>query len=999
MRAKIPLPAALPGMVWMVFFGWAETAGKSAPSFEFDILPLLEVHCLTCHSQATSQGDLVLETLPSLLQGGKSGPAIVPTRPDRSLLLEKLITGQMPPGEKKLAEGDIEKIRRWIAEGAWPTHRAGPARAEAAPLPSVTEQEILPIFQIRCITCHGKRRQEGGLDLRTRASRLKGGRSGPALILGKPDESLLIQKIVSGEMPPVEQQQANSVRPPTEGELELLRRWIEAGAPGNRNPTDSGALGRKAPVTQEDRRFWSFQPPVRSPVPLMSHRRRVRNPIDAFLLQRLETQRLGFSPPANPLTLLRRAYLDLTGMPPSPAEAENYLHDQRPKAYERMIDRLLASPRYGERWGRYWLDLAGYSDSEGFGDHDGVRRFAWRYRDYVIRSLNQDKPYSQFLTEQIAGDELGDYRQKEVDRPLMDRLAATGFLRTTPDPTDAPERGFISERMNVIADEVEVLTSAILGLTIQCARCHDHKYDPISQQDYYRLSAILQTAYDPYEWLPPKKRILKMGLESEIQRVTAHNTPLEMEIGQLEERLLSLAEPFSTRLFNQRLAALPAELREELEALVYTPRGYEGSELARKFLACREVSQQDGSGIATYLIRKFKKTLEIVSPQLDKQFPEFKEAADPLRKQLDEAKGKILPKPYIRVLTDIGGRPSTTFVLKRGDPLTPGEPVQPSVPAVLTEGLQPYQPESLDFSTDSSGRRLALARWLGQPNHPLTSRVAVNQIWLRHFGRGLVPTPSNFGRSGKPPTHPELLDWLATELVRQEWKIKALHRLILTSTAYRQSSLIGASQRAGDPDNVLFSRMSGRRLDAEALYDSILKVTARLDATMFGPPEQLEIKSDKEVVAIGSDRGYRRSLYTLQRRYTPVSLLEAYDLPAMTPNCLQRRQSTVATQALHMMNGSVVWEHSRYMAGRVIDEVGNDLSRQVETSYWQVLARPPADWELQEGQSSLERFTGYWIDRLIDDREAAPVRGKARWLALASFCHTLLNSAEFSFVD
>jgi len=318
--------------------------------------------------------------------------------------------------------------------------------------------------------CHGKRKQEGGLDLRTQSSRIRGGKSGPALIPGDPEKSLIIQKIVSGEMPPAKLQFANSVRPATVAELEKLKRWIAAGAPAG----PEGAA-QKDSVKDQDRSFWSFQPPKRPPVLLVKAQDRVRNPIDAFLLAKLEEKQLTFSPEAEPLTLMRRAYLDLTGMPPSPEDIDTYLKDQRPDAYERMIDRLLASPAYGERWARYWLDLAGYYDSESAGAHDPIRPYAWRYRDYVIRSLNDDKPYSVFLTEQIAGDELFDYKKvKQATQDVMDRLAATGFLRMAPDTSDLPELAFIGERASVIADEIETLSSSVMGLTIGCAHCHDH---------------------------------------------------------------------------------------------------------------------------------------------------------------------------------------------------------------------------------------------------------------------------------------------------------------------------------------------------------------------------------------------------------------------------------------------------------------------------------------------------------------------------------------------
>ena len=954
-----------------------------------------------CHGQEPRQGGLDLQSLASLLKGGESGAAIVVGNPDQSLIMEKLVTGQMPPGGKTLSAEDIERVRSWIEIGSAEEYgmNLGSEGAGHSTFPAVSEKDVLPIFQVRCVACHGKRRQEGGLDLRTRASRLKGGRSGPAVLPGKPDLSPVIQKIESGEMPPVELQLANSVRPPTGAELELLRRWIAGGARPD-SPVSAKVAGNGAPVvTEEDRRFWSFQPPSRPSIPEVRAQELVKTPVDAFLLEKLEAKGLSFSPEATPLKLLRRAYLDLVGMPPSAAEVESYLRDQRPDAYERMIERLLSSNQYGERWGRYWLDLAGYSDSEGFGAHDRFRQYAWRYRDYVIRSFNQDKPYSQFLTEQIAGDELGDYRQEKVTQELIDRLAATGFLRTTPDPTDAPERGFISERMTVIADEIEVLTSAVMGLTVKCARCHDHKYDPISQKDYYRLSAILQASYDPYEWLPPKKRRIEIGLEKEKDEVAAYNKPLKVEIQSLEKRLLEEAAPFVERLLEERLANLPDALREEVRNLAHTPGSHEGGELTRKFLVVKELSGEETSEVRRYLARKFKKTLEIGLGDLNRRFPEFKEKADALRQQLDPVKGKLRQQPYVRALMDTGGRPSTTFFLHRGNPLSPGEAVTPGIPAVLTDGLSPFQVHPLEGGRDSSGRRLALARWLTQPNHPLTSRVIVNQVWLRHFGSGLVPSPSNFGRSGEPPTHPEMLDWLATEFVGKGWSIKTLHRLMMTSTAYRQTSRVGREALELDPENILLSRMKRGRMDAEALYDSILKVTGRLDPTPFGPPESLETKPDKEVVAKGSKAGFRRSIYTQQRRYDPVSLLEAYDLPRMTPNCLERKKSTVATQVLHMMNGSTVWAHSRYMAGRIIDQVGYDPERQIAQVYLQTLSREPTEWELSRSQAALEQFAGHWTARLRDDRDPTPVHWKAQWQALASLCHTLLNSAEFSFVD
>jgi len=348
---------------------------------------------------------------------------------------------------------------------------------------------------------------------------------------------------------------------------------------------------------------------------------------------------------------------------------------------------------------------------------------------------------------------------------------------------------------------------------------------------------------------------------------------------------------------------------------------------------------------------------------------------------------------------DTGGKASGSYLLQRGDPLTPVQAVEPGVPSVLKVGIKPYEIKTPYEGADSSGRRLALAKWLTQPNHPLTARVLVNQLWMRHFGRGIVASPSNFGRSGTPPSHPELLDWLATEFVQNGWSIKHMHLLMITSAAYRQSSQTSETLLAADPENALLSRMPLRRMDAETLYDSILRVSGRLDEEMYGPPSKLDVKDNKEVVAKASENGFRRSLYVTQKMQTPLTLLDAFDLPRMTPNCVERRQSQVPTQALQMMNGTDVWEHSRYMAGRLMDEIGTDPDEQVEAVFLRTLSRRPSHEEKEDSLVALKTFGEMWPTRLAKDRDPAPVGWKSRWLALASFCHTMLNSAEFSFID
>ena len=910
----------------LVLLAGTVLAAAADPSFDKDVRPILQAKCEVCHG-AFAQGKLDLRTPEAILKGGATGPVIVPGASAKSLLLDKVVTRQMPPGKTKLSDSEIDIIRQWVDHGI-----AAPAEAAIAP----REREVLAILQVRCMICHGGLKQQGGLDLRTMAGRLKGGKSGPALVPGKPEASPMYARVANGQMPPAAMAKELAVELPTDAETAVIKAWIAAGAPG----PEPAAPPTDAVVTEKDRDFWSFQPPKRPAVPTVRHQTSVRNPIDAFLLQKLEQKGLAYTREADSLALLRRVYLDLVGMLPTPAEIDAYRQDTKPGAYERTVDRLLASPHYGERWGQHWLDLAGYSDSEGFGQDDGVRPYAWRYRDYVIRSLNADTPYDRFITEQIAGDELSaDWKQAKGvgSQAMIDRLAATGFLRATPDQTDSNERALIAERMNVVADEVEVLASSVMGVTVGCARCHNHKYDPIPQRDYYRLSAILQAAYDPYEWKTPKSRQVDLALESERQAIEQNNAPIQAELKKIQAQIDQLAASFR------------------------------------------------------------KPDEKISVRELEKRDPEFAAQLKPLRAQQQANRGKLKANPHVRILTD-NEEPSVSYLLKRGDPVGFGDPVEAGVPSVFENAaLKPYQAVS-PFS-GATGRRLALARWLTQPNHPLTARVAVNQIWSRHFGRGIVATVSNFGRSGMPPSHPELLDWLATDFVARGWSMKQLHRLMVTSQAYRQSSAVDARTMEADPENVLLSRMPMRRMDAETLYDSLLTASGRLDPAMYGNPADIEVRPDKEVVVKPAKEGFRRGIYVLHRRQTPVSLMDAFDQPPMTPNCTERRRSNVATQALHLMNGSMSWDLARFMAGRVIDEAGDDVARQIESVYLRAYSRRPTAAERDLGQSAIAEFAKQWPARLATDNAEAPHAANARWLALANYCHAILNSAEFSFID
>jgi len=975
-------------------------AQDSSPRFETDVAPILKTNCHSCHGPGLRQAELDLQTRDAILAGGKAGPAIVPRDPVGSLLLQKIAAGSMPPGDAKLADDQIDLIRRWIETGALSEGETpGTAAGTAAGLDTeVSPRElIVATLNVKCLLCHGRRRQEGGLDIRTRESLLRGGVSGPAIVSGKPEESLLIKRIVAEQMPPEEHQARLSYRPITSAELWQLRRWIAAGAPFDEEKPEPVLPDSDPLVSDEDRRFWSFQPARRAATPAVRGQGRVRTPIDAFLLAKLEEKDLTLSPDAGTLTLMRRAYFDVTGLPPSPEEVEAYLADKDPRAYERLVDRLLESPRYGEHWARRWLDAAGYADSEGQVDFDAIRPHAWRYRDWVIRALNADKPYDQFLTEQIAGDELFDYKAKALPLETKDRdlLIATGFLRMGPDGTYSVSQGFVAERMTVVADQLNILTSTVMGLTVGCARCHDHKYDPMPQRDYTRLSAILRSAYDPYDWLSPNEadigpdadwnesnsRLLRGVPRKEIEEAERLNVPIYEEIAKLKSDLENLTAPLRKKLFDEKWTEIPEALQADLRVALDTPP------------AERTETQN-------YLAARFGGGLEVTSDEIGGRFEAYRLRAITLEAAIVKAEQSLHTKPQIRALFDMGGKPTPVHILYRGEHGNPGPPVEPGVPSVLSVGLEPYHVEKPPWTTGTSGRRLALAKWLTQPNHPLTARVRVNWIWQHYFGRGIVQSAGNFGHTGSPPTHPQLLDWLATEFVERGWSMKAIHRLILTSTAYRQGSLFDTGKHGSDPDNVLLSRFPLRRLDADAIRDSVLKVSGRLNSASFGPPDDIEVKPDGEVIAKESTEGLRRGIYLLHRRSKPVTMLEAFDAPQLRPNCLRRTRSTVPSQALQMMNSGVLRTSSQYMAGRVIDAAGDDPAKQVERVYLAALSRPPSESERADGVSTLTHMTEAWMRRLEEGTPPMePKKTKARWLALATLCHTVLNSGEFLYID
>jgi hypothetical protein len=889
-----------------------EATGQ-APIFEKDVLPLLKAKCHRCHGDKGKQAELDLRARAGILQGGESGPVIVPGKPDESRLYEMVHDGLMPPGKKgKLRREEVETIRRWIEAGARFANDTGKFE------PAITQDDVIPILLRRCTVCHGPRVQEAGLDLRTRASMLRGGKSGPAIVPGKPEDSLLIKKITSGDMPPRRRIVEVSIKPIERAEIDILAKWIARGAPELKIEPDIASTRSDPLVRDKDRAFWAFQPPQAVAPPEVKQSSRIRNPIDTFVLHELEGKGLTLAPEADRLTLLRRASFDLTGLPPEPAEVCAFLADQDPLACEKLIDRLLASPRYGERWGRHWLDLAGYADTEGKREQDIVRPFAWRYRDYVIRAFNADKPYDRFLLEQIAGDELADYeRAPEITPEIYDNLVATGFLRMAPDPTWYNLTDFVPDRLEVIADEIDVLGSAVMGLTLKCARCHSHKFDPIPQRDYYRLLAVFKGAFDEHDWMKP-------------------NWLAGLSHGPRTDRDL----PFVTTAERRQWEAHNGKLTKELEAL---------------------------------------KAAQAKKPSPDAQA------------RINALSARLLPEPKIRALWD-RGEPSPTYLLRRGDYLRPGRLVGPGVPSVLTDGKTPFVVKPPWPGAKKTGRRLALARWLTRPDHPVTARVLVNRLWKHHFGSGIVTTLDNFGKAGARPTHPELLDWLAVEFVRRGWSLKAMHRLMMTSATYRQSSAVTEVHEKHDPDNKLFARMPLTRLDAESLYDTMLLVAGRLDQSRYGLPDTLETRGDGLVTPKGTTKGWRRMIYVQLQRKIVATHLENFDFPQMNPNCITRRDSTVAPQALHLLNNGMVRGLAEDFARRVHKEAGNNPARQVEWVCLIALSRPPNAEESKLGISALAELTEQWSRRRANKDEAA-------LRALTTYCHTILNSAAFLYVD
>jgi hypothetical protein len=933
------------------------------------------------------------------------------------------------------------------------------------------ESHVRPILKAHCFQCHGEAgEKQGGLDLRLRRFIAAGGESGPAFVENTPAESYLIERVRSGEMPPDDDKQLS------EADIRTLEAWIKSGAKTAREePTE---IGNGPLFTEEDRAYWAFQPVQRPAIPKLANAANVRTPIDAFLLTEMRDTE-SFAPAAGRSRLVRRVWFDLAGLPPTPGAVASFVKDESPAAWERLVDQLLASPAYGERWGRHWLDVAGYADSEGYTDEDRVRSHTFRYRDYVIRSFNSDKPFDEFIREQLAGDEMVPLPHKNMTPAAIEKLTATGFLRMAPDGTASGGIDQPVARNQVIADTMQIVGTSLLGLTVNCAQCHDHRYDPIPQVDYYRMRAIFEPALDWKKWRTPPVRQISLYTDADV----ALAKKIEAEAVTVDQERQKKAEGYITRTLEEELLLVPEEKRDPLRTAYRTvakERNDEQKALLKEYPSVASISvgslylfdrrrdvrasKLDSDRIAkekqfvvetakaelekvasadrtaieaaiktaadkrndvqTALLKKHlgvlvtAKTLAQFNPTAAAELEEDRKAAAELRSskaavdlksyadRSAEIRGTKPKEGFLRSMTEVAGTVPATFVFYRGDHEQPKDKVLPGDLSIL--GAGPDIAEN-DPSLATTGRRLGFAKHLTSGDHPLVARVIVNRIWMHHFGRGLVDSPGDFGVLGQRPTHPKLLDWLASEFVESSWSVKHLQRLIMTSAVYQQSSIKQSPIDNEQPEPSFYSSYPVRRLESEVLRDAVLSVTGQLNSKLYGEAvpvmedgvgrivigkENLdgERKPTKEIALDGEE--FRRSVYVQVRRSRTLSMFETFDAPAMSPNCDRRSFSTVTPQSLLMMNSDFAVDHSNRLAQRVTDEVGQDVSLQVAFAWQLVFANAPSEEELTEATDFV-----YSQRLLIRNADAKLKAEDAAREALGVFCQALLSSSRFLYVD
>lgn len=839
------------------------------------------------------------------------------------------------------------------------------------------EDHVRPILKAHCFQCHGEEEEhEGNLDLRLARLIAKGGDSGPAIVAGKAADSLLLQRLEAGEMPPEGKGKRLS-----EKQIAIIRGWVEQGSKTTKpEPTELSE------VSEDEKEFWSFQPLHSVAVPESNEAEQVASPIDAFLLRELRKHELSFSASADKPTLLRRAFFDLLGLPPSPAEIAAFLADDSADAWERLLDRLLASPRYGERWGRHWLDVAGYADSDGYTEKDPERKYAYKYRDYVIRAFNADKPWDAFIREQLAGDEMLSPPYKNLTVEQADMLAATGFLRMAPDGTADNTVDQSIARNDVVAETIKIVSSSLLGLTVGCAQCHNHRYDPIPQADYYRWRAIFEPAYDWKNWRKPAERLVSLWTDEVREQAAA----VDAQLKKLADERQAEMDKIVASIFDAEVAKLPEEQRE----------------LARQ---ARAASVKDQTAEQKQILKDHPS----LNVSRGSAYLYERKRVDELNKTFDarqkELQAKRPAEDFVPCLTEPADKIPQTFVFFRGDFSQPRQAVGPGELSVLTTRAVI---SADDPSLPTTGRRLAYARWLTGSEQALMPRVLVNRFWLHHFGRGIVATPADFGVLGERPSHPELLDWLANRFVSDGWELKRLHRVLMGSTAYRQQSKRTPAMDAVDPDNRLLGRMSVRRLEAEAVRDSILAASGALNLKMLGTPVPVTVDEVGQVIvgldnrdsagrpvtkrASLSGEEFRRSIYVQVRRSQPLSMLETFDAPALNPNCEIRNRSTVAPQSLLLMNNEFVLAQAEMLSQRVIREAGSDAAAGVRLAWRLSLGAEPTDGDVAKAISFVADQEREFDSKPANDKSANKA---AIERALASLCQALFSSNAFLYVD
>jgi len=800
-------------------------------------------------------------------------------------------------------------------------------------------EEASTILKENCQMCHGAAMQQSGLDLRTRDKILQGGERGAAVTGANPGRSWL-WKLVTHDgkpsMPPG--------RKLPDEQIEVLRKWIMAGAPMPEAVVSDEQAERLAalklleerPISNDERNWWAFQKATRPDAPAGK-----QNPIDGFLAASLEKNGLQQSPEADKRTLVRRIYLDVIGLPPSPRQVRAFLSDDAPDAWERLVEDLLASPHYGERWGRHWLDLVHYADSGGY-ERDFDWPTMWRYRDYVVNAFNSDKRFDDFIREQIAGD--------EIASNSAEAHIATGYLRMVMDNNVKDER----TRMDELDDNVATTAQTFLGMTVQCARCHNHKFDPIPQKDYYQMQAVFfSTVGVDYPLVSPRA-VAEHKAENEA--VSGRQKPLKNRIAELEKH-------HRDALFELKLDSLPGYYRQAWE----TPadKRDEGQRLnARQVQSLfNQIKIEDILARMTDAEKSERAGLEVQIKTLNAERP--------------------APYPTARTISEEGRDALPSYFLHRGDPGSKGSLMGGGVLTVATTGnfTIPAAPES----ASTTGRREHFANWIASGDNPLTSRVMVNRIWQHHFGEGIARSPSNFGKTGELPSHPDLLDWLAVEFVESGWSVKHMHRLMLKSDAYKMASRDIPANLKKDGNNRYFWRQSRNRLEAEAIRDQILSAAGTLNLSSGGPairpyidPTLFQSSTDRTWPgkAIGDPDTWRRSLYVFSKRSIRYPMFEAFDQPDMVTSCSLRTRSTVAPQALLLMNNAEVLLQAKYFAQRVMIEAGHDTEARIDHAFEIALARPPSATEKQQALEFVTSSTTGLVD----------------------LCQTLFNLNEFVYL-